>query len=131
MSRTIEATGTVFVRGRRFAAVVTSRPARNNHDRLAPSKKSRVFGDAPSPEDLGLMEVPPMKRLGDDPEVDAAWKAYNRLEVKLQREVLDQVWAGGKLSFNRNAGCGSCPCSPGFVASEHTGRNFWVTVKAF
>lgn len=77
------------------------------------------------------MEQPEYTIKGQDPENDAAWRRYNRAEIKLMRIAIqkgiarfysetDADIAGllgcglDKFDFSRYAGC-SCPCSPGFI----------------
>lgn len=51
-------------------------------------------------------------------EEDAAWRVFNRQEVKLMKMAaewgLRELGHDAKLRFSRKAGC-SCGCSPGFV----------------
>jgi hypothetical protein len=84
------------------------------------------------------MEQPEYSVKGEDKAIDAAWRKYNREEVRLmtaeleaaKTEVLDRpvdgpdaVWGAvlealeQKLRFSQKAGC-SCPCSPGFVGTH-------------
>ena len=83
------------------------------------------------------MEMPAYSIKGEDPEVDAAWRKYNREELCLMRAIVDPVVQAefpelGKLSFSRTAGC-SCGCSPAFraegmVIDEEIGRVSWITI---
>ena len=69
------------------------------------------------------MDMPAYSTIGVDPENDAAWRRYNRAEIKQQRLLLEEVLPGLqhllgytapiKAAFSRKAGC-SCSCSPGF-----------------
>jgi len=61
---------------------------------------------------------------------DAMWRKYNREEIKIQRDILKQVFPHytGKYSFSRTAGC-SCPCSPGFIADPSFGESVHVGLK--
>lgn len=68
-------------------------------------------------EKLGLTSIYSEK--GKYPTLDAAWKKYNRMEVKSMTGLLEAACnAMGltieKVTFSRYAGC-SCPCSPGFI----------------
>ena len=68
--------------------------------------------------ELGLDNIHTSK--GDHPAMDKAWNKFNRVIVKNQRQVLAAALAAfeleaSKISFSRYAGCGSCPCSPGFI----------------
>ncbi len=91
---------------------------------------------------------------GDDPEMDAAWRRYNKAEIFAQREAIKYARAAfarksmddpmhctdnpfhtadlgsSQWKFSRKAGC-SCRCSPGFVAKndELVGSDIWITVK--
>lgn len=83
------------------------------------------------------MEMPAFSTKGVDPENDAAWRKYNREELRLMRAIVDPVVKAefpglGKLSFSRTAGC-SCGCSPAFraegiVIDEEIGRVSWITI---
>ena len=83
------------------------------------------------------MEMPAYSIKGEDPENDAAWRKYNREELRLMRAIVDPVVKAefpklGKLSFSRTAGC-SCGCSPAFraermVFDEELGRVSWITI---
>jgi len=85
--------------------------------------KSRVYIDGePSP----AMPAPPVGIKGENAENDAAWVAYNREELRLMREsVVAGLSAHGysykALKFSRYAGCGMCPCSPGFIVEGLVG----------
>lgn len=83
------------------------------------------------------MPMPAYSIKGEDPENDAAWRKYNREELRLMRAIVDPVVKAefpelGKLSFSRTAGC-SCGCSPAFraegmVIDEEIGRVSWITI---
>lgn len=68
------------------------------------------------------------------PEVDKAWDKHNRAFVKGQQAVLSAVehlTGVTKAKYDRRAGC-SCPCSPGFIATEggrSRGAYFWISVE--
>lgn len=87
-------------------------------------RKPRVYVWGTEPD----MERPPYSMKGDDPELDARWRAYNRAELKAMRAAAGPILAqlkelglssfgDGQLAFSRTAGC-SCGCSPGFVFSH-------------
>lgn len=107
------------------------------------NKSTRVYGPEVTPE----MERPPYVGRGKDKDVDKAWDAYNRAEVKLMKaeieaaaksvvgrselaavigrfatgnsELTDVIAAMTQgLTFSRKAGC-SCGCSAGFVSKMH------------
>lgn len=66
------------------------------------------------------MHQPAYTERGADAANDAAWDAYHAAEIAAMRDVLDQALthlgaAGTDATFTRNAGCGMCPCSPGFL----------------
>lgn len=77
---------------------------------------------------------PPYTKKGDDPQADADWKRYNREEIRLMREVVEEAVAQdpvlaaqlGRFSFSRKAGC-SCSCSPGFVAEGRGMQDVWIS----
>lgn len=81
--------------------------------------------------------MPAYSPKGDNAELDAAWRKYNREELRLMRAIVDPVVKAefpelGKLSFSRTAGC-SCGCSPAFraegmVIDEEIGRVSWITI---
>ena len=83
------------------------------------------------------MPMPAYSLKGDNAELDAAWRKYNREELRLMRAIVDPVVEAefpelGKLSFSRTAGC-SCGCSPAFraegmVIDEEIGRVSWITI---
>lgn len=77
------------------------------------NSKPRVYvsGDCITPS----WEHPPYGAIGKDPDVDKAWKKYNREEIRLQRLVLKA--AGFNGGFSRKAGC-FCGCSPGFIVES-------------
>ena len=103
-------------------------------DRRSVNKSTRVYGPSVTPE----MEMPPYSVRGEDKDVDKAWDAYNRAEVKLMKaeieaaaksvvgrfatgnsELADVIAAMTQgLTFSRKAGC-SCGCSAGFVSKMH------------
>ena len=92
----------------------------------AQTTKCYLF-DAPDPEVFGLMERPPFGPRGEDGVLDSAWDAYNKLEVAIRRQVLEQVFEG-KWTFSRKAGC-HCGCSPGFIRKdEKTAEEFFLTI---
>lgn len=99
------------------AAVLLERyPSKNRKTRVhAPVSRAEVL------ERFGL-ELPPFSVKGKDPEVDIAWRKYNRAEITIMRErarkwLDDNGLSDVKLSFSRKAGC-SCGCSPGFIADR-------------
>lgn len=92
-------------------------------------KKTRVYVNGTEPE----MEQPPNSILGEDPELDAQWRKYNREEIRLMREAaqatIDAIgWDAGKLSFSRKAGC-SCPCSPGFISQAYGSATLFIKIQ--
>lgn len=93
---------------------------KNDYRERLSGKKTRLYTDLDYSN--FPMERPAYSVFGEDPQNDAAWKAYNRLEIKLMREKiqaeLDKAGIEGKFSFSRKAGC-SCGCSAGFIL-DHT-----------
>lgn len=60
-----------------------------------------------------------------------AWKAYNRQQVAIMREIIGLLGAdASEWSFSRKAGCG-CGCSPGFIRknNQHANRDHYVKVR--
>lgn len=113
---------------------ITLVPCRYTDPRNTWNSKTRVYAPYTAPD----MEEPAFSIKGQDEELDAAWRKYNRAEVKLMREVLakaaDEIGdvlmnednelfytalqaIKGKLSWSRTAGC-SCGCSMGFIAAR-------------
>lgn len=104
----------------------------------------RRWGSVPNPSKVGRLYVhgertpaydhPPYGPKGEDEQVDKAWKAYNRAELKVMRryaqEALELLKADPevKLAYSRYAGC-SCPCSPGFLLKGARGVVLYVEVK--
>lgn len=97
-----------------------------------------VFG-APEPD-----TTPRYTQRGQDPAADAAWDAYNTTVVANQRAVLREAAPGidaafgttlaivAGWDFSRHAGCGMCPCSPGFITQDrpdHYGLDVFITVQ--
>jgi hypothetical protein len=89
------------------------------------------------------MERPSYGVKGENEENDAAWRRYNREELRLMRKALEQPMADlalllerppTALKFSRKAGC-TCNCSPGFIGdtqARFAGRRLSqisVTVK--
>jgi len=93
------------------------------------NRKGRIYLSSPNPESLGLGTSPESYSSDDGGLNDQAWKAWNRLEVKVMRMFADHA-VEGKKTFSAKAGC-SCPCSPGFISQNplHRGRNIYVDVK--
>lgn len=88
------------------------------------ARKPRIYlsGSAIDPE----WEHPPYSLKGEDAANDAAWRKYNREEVRLQKALAERglaalkqtegfrLFGSGELRFSRKAGC-SCGCSPGML----------------
>lgn len=117
-------------------------------------RRARLYVDAP---DSWLPSSDHLKFTikGDDPEMDAAWRKYNKAEINAKREAIsyanaaflsksmddpmhctDNSWFNAKelrkmaaWKFSRKAGC-SCRCSPGFVAKNYDlpGADIWIRV---
>ena len=85
----------------------------------------RIYGPSVAPD----MEMPPFSIKGEDADVDALWRKYNREEVLLMKEEILKAAAElaedprteylaaamMEIRFSRTAGC-SCACSPGFIS---------------
>lgn len=96
---------------------------------ICPKKKGMIHVTTSSAVDevWGVTEHPPYTRKGDDPAVDARWDAFNRLEIELQRQLIDAALPVlypdlervliHRKQFSRKAGC-SCGCSPGWRMLE-------------
>lgn len=73
---------------------------------------------------------PPPSEKGEDPDLDAQWRAYNRLEILLMRQALQAVVGAGLWHFDVHAGC-FCTCSPGFIdnANAFRHRDIFIHVR--
>jgi hypothetical protein len=113
-NRTTLTSFTTYLEGQRFIVKVTK-----TDDFSGRSGKTKAFvWGTPDPEELGQTVARPMySMIGDDPVNDAAWKAYNKLEIANQRHFVEAA-IEGKFGFSRKAGCSMCPCSPGFVMKD-------------
>lgn len=91
----------------------------------------RVFVSGEGTPDL---PVPTPSIKGENKQLDLEWKRYNREEVRLQRELIEEALADqpltrerlGKLVFSRKAGC-SCGCSPGFIAEGFGHEDLFIS----
>jgi len=101
--------------------------------------KTRVSMEIPSDVMETMIGVhPPYTMVGEDPENDKAWKAYNRAEVRTMKAGLLEANAafnflpadGWELTFSRKAGC-SCGCSPAFILKTSTGGFLWIDGKRY
>jgi hypothetical protein len=87
------------------------------------------------PEDFGFDGRPEYSRKGENPELDKAWRKYNKIEVNLQRGIIDQAVKHGmieedlakELKWSRKAGC-SCGCSPGWTTRDYRRQSIWLTL---
>lgn len=74
-------------------------------------------------------EHPPYSVKGEDLDIDAAWRRYNREEVRIMRKYLAAAGIDvSGLRFSRHAGC-TCPCSPGFVGGKRNGATTSVLFR--
>lgn len=100
-------------------------------DDRARHNRGKAYITVPMPEELGQTAGhPEYGRQGVDPVADAAWKVYNKLEIKNMKEIF-QAAISAKGHFSRKAGC-SCGCSPGFLLDENHrlhGRDVFVTAE--
>ena len=70
-------------------------------------------------------------KVGDFPELDAAWKAFNRAIVIRQKAIVAAAMEVHGLpaitpSFSRKRGC-KCGCSPGFNLKPLSGFTLYIT----
>jgi hypothetical protein len=87
------------------------------------------------PKDFGFDGQPEYSRKGENPELDKAWRKYNKIEVNLQRGIIDQAVKHGmieedlakELKWSRKAGC-SCGCSPGWTTRDYRRQSIWLTL---
>ena len=62
-------------------------------------------------------------------------RPYTIYKKELLPQILEQLKAQGidltgqKISWSQRAGC-NCGCSPGFVVSNHRGKEIYVTITA-
>lgn len=89
----------------------------------ARNSKTRIYTGATEEEikeQFGL-DRPAYSRMGEDPVLDAAWRAYNRAEIAVMRAKvttwLREAGCDVTVKFSRHAGC-SCSCAPGFIADK-------------
>jgi len=89
-----------------------------------------------NPEDIqgsGFTCHPEWSLKGEDPANDKLWRKYNKMEISLQKDLINKaielemipanVMEG--LSFSRKAGC-SCGCSPGWKSRDYRRRDIWI-----
>ena len=92
------------------------------------------------PEDLkhsGITKRPEYTIKGDFPDIDKAWKQYNRAELQIQKRIINQAVRDGlledalakELKWSRKAGC-FCGCSPGWKARDFRRQSVWLTVTS-
>jgi hypothetical protein len=92
------------------------------------------------PEDLkhsGITKRPEYSIKGEDPTLDKAWKQYNKVELLMQKRIINQAVRDGlldeslakELKFSRKAGC-QCGCSPGWKARDYRRQSIWLTVTS-
>lgn len=87
-----------------------------------------------SGQDEPTSPVPGPSVRGDGSDADQAWRRYNREEIRLMREVVEEAFAAdpelaeqlGKVVFSKKAGC-SCGCSPGFIAEGRDNQDVWIS----
>jgi len=100
-----------------------------------------VFVDGePKPENIdgsGITERPEPGPKGVDEANDKAWRKYNRMEVKIMRAIVGlglqmNNMEALNIRFSSKAGCGMCPCSPGFIVEVDGmylgGKALYITV---
>ena len=92
------------------------------------------------PEDLkhsGITKRPEYSTKGENPELDKEWKRYNKVELLIQKRIINQAARDGlidndlakELKFSRKAGC-ACGCSPGWKARDYRQQSVWLTVTS-
>jgi hypothetical protein len=95
-----------------------------------PSKKLRVFSDGEESIDFTKAYEMASERdshsKGVDEETDKLFSSLNRKVVKNKKaliveamesvDVVRVILADHKFGWYKSAGCGMCPCSPGFIA---------------
>jgi hypothetical protein len=92
------------------------------------------------PEDLkhsGITKRPEYSQKGEDPTLDKEWKQYNKVELLMQKRIINQAVRDGLveeniakgLKWSRKAGCG-CGCSPGWRAKDYGRQSIWLTVTS-
>jgi len=76
------------------------------------------------------LERPPYGIKGENLDNDAAWRRYNREEVRIMRKYLAAAGIEVQgLRFSRKAGCSLCECSPGFVGGKRNGATTSVLFR--
>ena len=101
-----------------------------------PSKQKHtiIYVRSPfNPEDFGLGSEPEYSRKGDNPELDKAWRKYNKAELGIQKELIMHAVSHGmieeslakELKWSRKAGC-SCGCSPGWKSRDYRRQSMWL-----
>ena len=94
-----------------------------------------VLNNPFDPEDFGLGSRPEYSRKGENPELDKAWGKYNKVEVNIQKQLIDHAVSHGmieedlakELKWSRKAGC-SCGCSPGWTTRDYRRQSIWLTL---
>tara|TARA_R110000782_G_scaffold63220_2_gene129692 strand:+ start:796 stop:1350 length:555 start_codon:yes stop_codon:yes gene_type:complete len=100
------------------------------HDYVNVSKKLRVFSDGETAVDFAEAYEMASSRSshmkGVDAETDKLFATLNRKVVKNKKAlineaiesvyVVNQILRRLEIKFDKKAGCGMCPCSPGFIA---------------
>ena len=92
------------------------------------------------PEDIhgsGFTCRPEYSRKGDDPINDKLWRKYNKMEVALQKKLIQKAIelemipenVLEDLTFSRKAGC-FCGCSPGWKSKDYRRRDVWITLTS-
>ena len=60
---------------------------------------------------------------------DPAFKRAKRADCALLRGAILALLPGlGPLHYSAHAGCGVCPCSPGFISRSAKGEDIWLDV---
>lgn len=86
-----------------------------------------------TPEDLGLGDGPEYSPKGENPELDKAWRKYNKAKVNIQKQLINHAVCHGmieenlakELKWSRTAGC-TCGCSPGWISKDYRRQSIWL-----
>lgn len=104
-----------------------------------PKRGTFISLDGPfNPEEMPDSKIkarPPYSIKGEDPMNDAAWKVYNKAELKLQKEAILLAVAKNLLDksvledvkFSQRGYC-ACGCSPSWKTSFLGRSSVWITI---
>jgi len=108
-------------RGYQAELVVKSKPG--SYGRSHSKHSVYVWSDLEPLEIYGMKE-PEYSVKGENPELDKAWRKYNKAEQEIQRAIIQEALTlhpelfdnPEGLKWSRKAGC-ACGCSPGWKTS--------------